>query len=74
MNTIKTGLSRRTFIKSLAATSGMALTFNLSAAPRALAAGMTAPDDWFEFNAVLSINPDGSIEVKVQNPDFGRVQ
>jgi isoquinoline 1-oxidoreductase beta subunit len=72
MNTIKTGLSRRTFIKSLAATSGMALTFNLSAAPRALAAGMTAPDDWFEFNAVLSINPDGSIEVKVQNPDFGQ--
>lgn len=73
MSTIKTGMNRRSFIKNLAVTSGtLALGFNLKTAPLALANGASAPADWFEFNAVLSIAPDGTIEIKVQNPDFGQ--
>jgi CO/xanthine dehydrogenase Mo-binding subunit len=73
MSTIKTGMNRRSFIKNLAVTSGtLALGFNLKTAPLALANGASAPADWFEFNAVLSIAPNGTIEIKVQNPDFGQ--
>lgn len=73
MTTIKTGLTRRSFIKSAAAGGGLALSFNVFTAPKILAANASsAPASWFEFNAVLSISPNGTIEVKVQNPDFGQ--
>ena len=73
MSKIQTSMNRRSFIKNLAVTSGtLALGFNLKAAPLALANGEAAPAEWYEFNAVLSIAPDGTIEIKVQNPDFGQ--
>lgn len=73
MSKIQTSMNRRRFIKNLAVTSGtLALGFNLKAAPLALANGESAPAEWYEFNAVLSIAPDGTIEINVQNPDFGQ--
>ncbi len=74
MTILKTAVGRRSFLKaSVAASGGLTIGFSLFAAPQTLAANAkTAPDHWFEMNAFLSINPDGSIKVKVQNPEFGQ--
>ncbi len=73
MEILKTSFGRRSFLKASAAGGGLALSFNLATAPNALAAdAKSAPSEWFELNAVLSIQPSGAIQVRVQNPEFGQ--
>ncbi len=73
MEILKTSFGRRSFLKASAAGGGLALSFNLATAPNALAAdAKNAPSEWFELNAVLSIQPSGAIQVRVQNPEFGQ--
>ena len=73
MTMFKTAIGRRSFLKATATAGGLSLGFNLFAAPHTLAAGAkSAPSEWFEMNAILSIHPSGDIEVKVANPDFGQ--
>jgi len=73
MTIFKTAIGRRSFLKASVSAGGLSLGFNLLAAPHTLAAdATTAPSEWFEMNAVLSIHPSGAIEVRVANPEFGQ--
>ncbi|MCM8569269.1 molybdopterin-dependent oxidoreductase [Gramella jeungdoensis] len=78
MSKVRTGIGRRSFIKSVSlAGGGLVIGFNWLACKRAEeAAGkevaMQMPDEWFEINGYLKIGDNGIVTIYSPNPEIGQ--
>ncbi len=78
MSKVKTGIGRRSFIKSVTvAGGGMIIGFNWLACkgPEEEAAKEVAlqmPDEWFEINGYLKIGDNGVVTIYSPNPEIGQ--
>ncbi|PTX41460.1 isoquinoline 1-oxidoreductase beta subunit [Christiangramia gaetbulicola] len=78
MSKVKTGIGRRSFIKSVGvASGGLIIGFNWLACKRATEEGgeemaMQMPDEWFELNGYLKIGDNGIVTIYSPNPEIGQ--
>lgn len=78
MSKVKTGIGRRSFIKSISlAGGGLLIGFNWLACKRAAEQGteeiaMEMPDEWFELNGYLKIGDNGIVTIYSPNPEIGQ--
>lgn len=78
MSKVKTGIGRRSFIKSVTITGGgLMIGFNWMACKRATKEGseemaMQMPDEWFELNGYLKIGDNGIVTIYSPNPEIGQ--
>ena len=78
MTKVKTGIGRRSFIKSVSiAGGGMMIGFNWLACKRASETEaetmvMEMPDEWFELNGYLKIGDNGVVTIYSPNPEIGQ--
>ena len=75
MSTIKTIIGRRSFIKSVALTSGgMMLGFNwlMSCQNNTEEEILAMPNEWFDINSYLRIGDNGVVTIFTPNPEFGQ--
>lgn len=78
MTKVKTGIGRRSFIKSVTvAGGGLIIGFNWLACKRATEEGseemaMQMPDEWFELNGYLKIGDNGVVTIYSPNPEIGQ--
>ena len=78
MSKVKTGIGRRSFIKSVSfASGGLIIGFNWLACKRAAEEGseemaMQMPDEWFELNGYLKIGDNGIVTIYSPNPEIGQ--
>lgn len=78
MTKVKTGIGRRSFIKSVSvAGGGLIIGFNWLACKRATEEGseemaMQMPDEWFELNGYLKIGDNGIVTIYSPNPEIGQ--
>ncbi len=78
MSKVKTGIGRRSFIKSVSfASGGLIIGFNWLACKRATEEGseemaMQMPDEWFELNGYLKIGDNGIVTIYSPNPEIGQ--
>lgn len=78
MSKVKTGIGRRSFIKSVSlAGGGLIIGFswlgcarNTEEAEKEL--GMQMPDEWFELNGYLKIGDNGIVTIYSPNPEIGQ--
>ena len=74
MNTIKTRIGRRSFLKiSALSGGGMVIGFNLlsgcqGSSPEEVRA---LPKEWFKLNGFLKIGENGLVTIMAPNPEFG---
>ena len=78
MTKVKTGIGRRSFIKSVTiAGGGLMIGFNWMACKKATEEGgkemaMQMPDEWFELNGYLKIGDNGIVTIYSPNPEIGQ--
>ncbi|MDR5590513.1 xanthine dehydrogenase family protein molybdopterin-binding subunit [Christiangramia sp. SM2212] len=78
MTKVKTGLGRRSFIKSVGvASGGLIIGFNWMACKGPEEEGseelaMQMPDEWFELNGYLKIGDNGIVTIYSPNPEIGQ--
>ncbi|MUP47455.1 xanthine dehydrogenase family protein molybdopterin-binding subunit [Gramella sp. BOM4] len=78
MTKVKTGIGRRSFIKSVSiAGGGLIIGFNWMACKKATEEGgkemaMQMPDEWFELNGYLKIGDNGVVTIYSPNPEIGQ--
>ena len=78
MSKVKTGIGRRSFIKSVSfASGGLIIGFNWLACKRAEEEGneemaMQMPDEWFELTGYLKIGDNGIVTIYSPNPEIGQ--
>ncbi|WP_300434364.1 molybdopterin cofactor-binding domain-containing protein [Christiangramia sp.] len=78
MSKVKTGIGRRSFIKSVSvAGGGLIIGFNWLACKRTTEEGseemaMQMPDEWFELNGYLKIGDNGIVTIYSPNPEIGQ--
>lgn len=74
MQIVKTGINRRSFIKSTALTGGgLMLGFHWTAAGIPVENKVrSVPEEWFQFNGFLKISPSGQITIQSPNPEIGQ--
>ncbi len=78
MTKVRTGIGRRSFIKSVSvAGGGLIIGFNWLACKRATEEGseemaMEMPDEWFELNGYLKIGDNGIVTIYSPNPEIGQ--
>ncbi len=78
MSIVKTGMGRRSFIKSVSiAGGGLIIGFNWLACKRAEEVGteevaMEMPDEWFELNGYLKVGDNGVVTIYSPNPEIGQ--
>ncbi len=78
MTKVKTGIGRRSFIKSVSfASGGLIIGFNWLACKRPEEEGseemaMQMPDEWFELNGYLKIGDNGIVTIYSPNPEIGQ--
>ncbi|TBW27148.1 molybdopterin cofactor-binding domain-containing protein [Gramella sp. KN1008] len=78
MSKVRTGIGRRSFIKSVSiAGGGLMIGFNWMACKRAAEDGseemvMEMPDEWFELNGYLKIGDNGIVTIYSPNPEIGQ--
>ncbi|MCM5664108.1 xanthine dehydrogenase family protein molybdopterin-binding subunit [Galbibacter mesophilus] len=78
MKTIKTGIGRRSFIKSVSlAGGGLVIGFNWMACKRAVEAenknvALEMPEEWFELNGYLKVGDNGVVTIYSPNPEIGQ--
>ena len=78
MSKVKTGLGRRSFIKSVSvAGGGLVIGFNWMACKGPAEEGskemaMQMPDEWFELNGYLKIGDNGIVTIYSPNPEIGQ--
>ncbi len=79
MSIVKTGIGRRSFIKSVSiAGGGLIIGFNWLACKRAAEAegteevAMQMPDEWFELNGYLKVGDNGIVTIYSPNPEIGQ--
>ncbi|AVR46834.1 isoquinoline 1-oxidoreductase [Christiangramia fulva] len=78
MSIVKTGIGRRSFLKTVSiAGGGLVIGFNWLACKRAEEAGaeemaMEMPDEWFEINGYLKIGDNGVVTIYSPNPEIGQ--
>lgn len=71
MTTIKTQVNRRSFLKASAlAGGGLMIGFSWGCNP--MEAEKSAPKEWFEMNAFLSIADNGQVTIMSPNPEIGQ--
>jgi len=78
MSKVKTGIGRRSFIKSVSvASGGLIIGFNWMACKGPAEEGgeelaMQMPDEWFELNGYLKIGDNGIVTIYSPNPEIGQ--
>ncbi|APU67771.1 xanthine dehydrogenase family protein molybdopterin-binding subunit [Christiangramia flava] len=79
MSKVKTGIGRRSFIKSVSlAGGGLVIGFNWMACKRAAEAEaegtavLEMPDEWFELNGYLKVGDNGVVTIFSPNPEIGQ--
>ena len=78
MSKVKTGIGRRSFIKSVSvAGGGLIIGFNWLACKRPTEEGseelaMQMPEEWFELNGYLKIGDNGIVTIYSPNPEIGQ--
>ncbi len=74
MNTIKTRIGRRSFLKSSAlAGGGMLLGFNwLASCKMTPEEANSLPKEWFKINGYLKIGDNGLVTIMSPNPEGGK--
>ena len=78
MSKVKTGVGRRSFIKSISvAGGGLLIGFNWMACKRAAEekaedVALEMPDEWFEINGYLKIGDNGMVTIYSPNPEIGQ--
>ena len=78
MSKVKTGIGRRSFIKSVTvAGGGLVIGFNWMACKGPEEEGskelaMQMPDEWFELNGYLKIGDNGVVTIYSPNPEIGQ--
>lgn len=79
MKSVKTGIGRRSFLKSVTiAGGGLVIGFNWLACKRAEEAeaskevAMEMPDEWFELNGYLKVGDNGIVTIYSPNPEIGQ--
>jgi len=78
MTKVKTGIGRRSFIKSVSlAGGGLIIGFNWLACKGPTEEGgkelaMQMPDEWFELNGYLKIGDNGIVTIYSPNPEIGQ--
>lgn len=79
MSTVKTGIGRRSFLKTVSiAGGGLVIGFNWLACKRAAEAegseevAMEMPDEWFELNGYLKVGDNGVVTIYSPNPEIGQ--
>ncbi|NMM48306.1 xanthine dehydrogenase family protein molybdopterin-binding subunit [Marinigracilibium pacificum] len=78
MSKVKTGIGRRSFIKSVSfAGGGLLIGFNWLACKRPTEEGveemvLEMPEEWFEINGYLKIGDNGVVTIFSPNPEIGQ--
>ena len=75
MESVKTTINRRSFLKvSALAGGGMMLSFSWLAGcnPSTPEEVSTLPKEWFELNSYVKIGDNGLITLMAPNPEFGQ--
>ncbi len=78
MSKVKTGIGRRSFIKSVSlAGGGLIIGFSWLGCARGTEEaekelGMQMPDEWFELNGYLKIGDNGIVTIYSPNPEIGQ--
>lgn len=74
METVNTGIGRRSFLKTTAlAGGGLLIGFNwLVSCGSSAPAVSNIPEEWFDINAYLKIANDGKVTIMAPNPEFGQ--
>ncbi len=75
MNTLKTSIGRRSFLKSSALTGGgimLGFNFLTSCQTKTVEEVMAMPAEWFEINSYLKIGDNGVVSIFTPNPEFGQ--